>query len=118
MGTHQCTFCPPGTPLALDNGSSGDTVLVFKDGGVWEVPDLIKHYIGEHHWLPPGKFIADVMSREINLAAIRTRLPAERIGYLEGKFETGDVPTGFLEKLARAMQIADLAGNRKQYRGG
>ena len=118
MGMHQCLFCPPGTRLTPENSSSGDTVLVFAGGGVWKVPDLIKHYVRVHKWLPPQKFVTDVMSREIDLTPINTRLPADRTAYLEGKFEPGHVPADFLEKLAWAMQVADLAGNRQQFRGG
>ena len=55
-GDHDCDFC--------DNCGSASCKIrvVSSDGKVYASPELIKHYIEMHHYLPPQDFIDAVMS--------------------------------------------------------
>lgn len=117
MGFHTCEFCFPDAVRRFSNLSSGDVTLLFDNGHAYEMPDMILHYVADHHWQPPQKFIDDVMNHVlVGGERLQTKSPATRIAYLSGKFETGEVPAGFLEKLEKMMQMADLMGQRVQYR--
>ena len=122
MGFHVCEYCgwdPQPKPL-FSHLSSGDVTLVFDFGRMWEMPDMILHYVADHNWQPPAEFIDDVMNH--NLVAgqrAQTKSPTRptRIAYLSGPFRTGPVPAGFVEKLESLMkQVAEM-GKRVQYRG-
>lgn len=53
-GFHTCPFC---------NESRGNKILsVEGEGVVYFCPDLIKHYIKKHNYLPPQEFIDAVMN--------------------------------------------------------
>lgn len=128
MGFHVCEYCqlshtpitkePPG--CRYHNTSSGDVTLVFSSGRSYEMPDMILHYIADHHWLPPSDFVDDVVNSEVvDGHRMQTKgLGAQlmRIAYLSGPFEEGDVPDGFVEKLEELMKRAADMGQRVQYR--
>lgn len=118
MGFHVCTYCPPEAQGKYGNRSSGDVTLVFGNGNAYEVPDMILHYIEDHKFLPPSTFMNDVLN---GVLVFGGRLQTKgaiiaRIGYLEGEFETGQTPAGFVSKLEQLMKIAARAGGRIQCR--
>ena len=70
MGYHVCEFCEvpsPGFGVTVDNvpgilGSS--TILVPGDGVMYSCPDLIFHYVRDHHYRPPDEFLLAVRRYE------------------------------------------------------
>lgn len=116
MGFHVCEYCSGGEKGSqFKNTSSGDVVLVFDSGRIWQMPDMILHYVADHSWKPPDEFIEDVMHGQFSGGErFQTKgIPTPvSIAYLSGFFEKGSVPTGFLERLKSLMEQAD------QGRGG
>ncbi len=125
MGIHLCGYCyrPNGngsTQIGFGNichpSGSGDIVLLNEASGVqYEMPDLILHYVLDHQWLPPQEFVQEVMTGALKpVCRFQTKglditstpkkaFVVKKIGYLEGSFETGDVPKGFAGKLEELM---------------
>ena len=101
-GFHHCMYCNKAI-------SSGDVVLMFDSGHSYVMPDMILHYIAVHYYLPPVKFIDDVMNSTITVN-INVK---ERIGYLDGNYCKAPVPDSFFMKLWELMQNAP----RRQTRG-
>jgi hypothetical protein len=68
-GYHICQFCPDrisGMPFDL-NGEikllgSAEIHVPSSDGRMFEVPNLICHYIAAHEYCPPEDFISAVLS--------------------------------------------------------
>lgn len=119
MGFHICEYCRPGSKGRYHNTSSGDVILKFDSGNIWEMPDMILHYIADHEFKPPVEFIEDVMNgRVTGSKRLQTKGLPRRVGYLSGNYAEGEVPAGFLEKLESLMIAAEHSGNRIQYRGG
>lgn len=56
MGFHVCEYCGtnPQPKPRFSFLSSGDVTLVFGNGHMWEMPDMILHYVADHGWLPAG----------------------------------------------------------------
>lgn len=120
MGFHACEYCPTGGQGRYNHLSSGDVTLIFDSGCVWEMPDMILHYIADHGWQPPAEFVDDVMNcKLIGGERLQTKSPVTptKIAYLNGPFTQGPVPNGFVEKLESLMHQAAREGNRVQYRG-
>lgn len=123
MGFHVCEYCgfDPKPGSQFSHFSSGDVTMFFDSGGVWEMPDMIKHYVADHGWDPPVAFIDDVMNHNlVEGRRAQTKSPASlprKIAYLSGDFERGPVPEGFIERLVALMEQADQMGQRVQYRG-
>ena len=119
MGWHDCSYNCDEEEDSFSNQSSGDVELHFLSGRKWEMPDMILHYVRDHNWKPPQDFIDDVMSSEL-IGGKRDQSKSAscptRIGFLEGPFETGKVPQGFIDKLVLLMLRADKMGYRTQYR--
>jgi hypothetical protein len=66
-GFHECPFCEEsrfGLPMELNEKTLtlGSAEIEIKDnqGRVFVAPDLLYHYITEHHYLPPREFIEAV----------------------------------------------------------
>jgi hypothetical protein len=121
VGFHICEYC--GSLSGREGNrfshlSSGDTVLAFDSGRTWRVPDMILHYVADHMWLPPQDFVDDVMNSELVEKKFGQERMSISVGYLQGPFEEGVVPTGFVERLQRLMKKAADQGNRMQFRGG
>lgn len=116
MGFHVCEYCKKGQKNKHHNTSSGDVTLHFGSGRSYVMPDMILHYVVDHGWVPPGEFINDVMNDKV-VESDRVQMRgcgSKAIGYLKGKFETGSVPNGFVEKLAILMAAAEQNGYRLQ----
>jgi hypothetical protein len=123
MGFHVCEYSHSGDNRYPET-SSGDVLLVFKNGHKWTMPDMILHYVADHGWQPPAEFVRDVMTQELNLEDVgrmQTRnfsigdlFNGTRVGYLAGSFNAGHVPDGFIERLKKYMNQASLGGNRAQ----
>lgn len=66
-GLHECELCPtpqPGRSVTRD----GETLLlgsaeirVFAEGAVFAAPNLVYHYVVDHHYLPPDEFVRAVL---------------------------------------------------------
>lgn len=113
MGSYNCKYCTAADLADLENmqydpGSSGEPELEFSNGNSWKLPYLALHYVERHKWLPPKKFINDVMSVPfLGGRYVQSKgVGPERVGYLEGDFPTGQVPVGFLEKLATLIELS------------
>jgi hypothetical protein len=109
MGFHVCEYC-----LKKDKKTSSGTVyLNFGPGNHY----MILHYVKDHGYRPPVEFIEDVTNgRLIDSKRAQSKSISMPVGFLEGEFEKGEVPAGFIEKLEELMVGAELAGNRVQYR--
>jgi hypothetical protein len=68
-GYHACEFCStsplkcevqPGKTIVL--GSAEIWVPSANRSVIYAAPDLVYHYVKEHHYLPPGGFIDAVMA--------------------------------------------------------
>lgn len=119
MGFHLCPFCTPTSVRKYSNSSSGDVILGFASGRDYEMPDMILHYIGDHGYLPSAIFVEDVMGGKLVIATrLQTKGIVQEIGYLEleGDFQKGEVPSGFVEKLEQMMLGAVSAEDRERYR--
>lgn len=67
-GFHACELCrKPVFGLTVHRGNntiqlgSAEIRVFGKDGTVYAAPDLIYHYVIEHHYRPPDQFIQAVM---------------------------------------------------------
>ena len=74
------------------------------------MPDMILHYITDHHWLPPAKFIEDVMRHSV---VERNASETQKVGYLSGPFDIGMVPDGFVAILRTKMFMAPSRSRTK-----
>lgn len=116
MGFHTCEFCKDGEKGKYPNTSSGDVTLNFSSGNSYVMPDMILHYVFDHGWVPPKRFIDDVVNGKV-LSSDRTQMRGGgpvAIGYLKEPFGAGNVPEGFIEKLEVLMAVASQSGNRLQ----
>ncbi len=116
MGFHACEFCKDGQKGRYPNTSSGDVTLNFSSGNSYVMPDMILHYVFDHGWVPPKRFIDDVINGEAT-SSDRMQMRGSglvSVGYLKESFETGSVPEGFIEKLEILMVAASQSGNRLQ----
>jgi hypothetical protein len=122
MGFHLCQYCGqhPNPNNRFNYTSSGDVFLTFSSGTTWEMPDMILHYIADHHWQPPQAFVDDVMNSEVTHA---TRLQTKgldnprKVGYLDAQIQLwGKKPQGFVEKLEKLMESAVEEGQIALYR--
>lgn len=124
MGVHFCKF-PHNGLCAFDQGSSGDVTMVFDNGHSYIAPDMLKHYVGDHDYIPPLPFIHDVMNAKL-VDGVRWQTKSagpQPIGYLNPGDDLGTPPTGyekekFVLQLMKVMREADRMGNRSQTRGG
>ncbi|MBI3632424.1 MAG: hypothetical protein HY225_03175 [Candidatus Vogelbacteria bacterium] len=124
MGFHLCSFCATGFDMGRNKYSkisSGDVNLTFENAHKWVMPDMILHYVGDHHWLPPANFVDDVMNGElVECDRIQTLdigtdkiYNGTRVGYLSGNILLDSVvPDGFLDMLEFLMKIAGASGMR------
>jgi len=69
-GFHQCLFCR--SHVWAVEVSRGDRTIILgsaeirvkgKDGKVYAAPDLIFHYVAEHHYKPPTEFVEALLSQ-------------------------------------------------------
>jgi len=119
LGVHRCAYCSGGG--FFDHGSSGDVFLQFDSGVLWQMPDMILHYVADHEWLPPQEFVNDVMKSSLMGAErwqTKSITKSRKVGYLEGEFARGIVPEGFVEKLEELMEKASGDEFKVQYRNG
>lgn len=126
MGFHMCHMCR-GQAGSLANKfpctSSGDVTLRFRNGHVWQMPDMILHYVVDHGWKPPIEFqtdllVQDVMSGErLQTRAIKAREEPTRVGYLTEPIEREYVSTRVIFMLERCMEYATKYGDRLQTKG-
>ena len=66
-GLHECELCPklePGRHVTRE----GETLLlgsaeirVFAEGVVFAAPNLVYHYVVDHHYLPPDEFLRAIL---------------------------------------------------------
>jgi hypothetical protein len=125
MGFHICKYCVdvPNAPSRFSNISSGDVTLLFENGNQWTMPDMILHYITDHGYKPPQCFIVDVLTqalagsgrvqmRGMTSARVIEVRSALDVGYLDGPYDEGDVPAGFIEKLETLMKQAGYRDGR------
>lgn len=117
MGFHVCMFCRGNKESKYPITSSGDVTLHFDSGRSYVMPDMILHYIADHHWAPPKEFIEDVMNGGIVASDRRQTRSCNSlvsVGYLRDTFKEGRVPDGFIEKLEILMAAASQNGDRLQ----
>ena len=62
-GVHECEFCSPevvieGTRLVVGNGE----IRVIGKSAIYAAPELIFHYVVNHHYKPPDEFINAVLT--------------------------------------------------------
>ena len=124
MGFHVCEYCK-------DEISSGDVTLDYGNGNVFQVPDMILHYIADHQYLPPEEFInivrgCDLVNgRRVLTKSTATKVghlsgpfpTATKVGYLSGPFPTGLTPANFFESLWFDIRKATKMHQRRQTRG-
>lgn len=58
LGYHNCPFCEKQSRETM----SDNVKMIIGRGVVYCFPDLIRHYITEHHYKPPQEFIDDAMN--------------------------------------------------------
>lgn len=51
MGSHQCNLCQ------FDGVSGYKNLFIPDQGAILVAPELILHYINQHHYLPPKRFM-------------------------------------------------------------
>lgn len=118
MGFHVCEWCGFGTKENQTYGpySSADVTLTFESGRSWQFPWIgLPHYIVEHGFCPPQQFIDDVMnSKVVGGDFAQTKSIPTLVGYLRHPetIPTGEIPEGFVEKLA---ELVEGARNRNDY---
>lgn len=130
MGFHVCAYCS-GPPRET---SSGHVLLRMSSGRLWEVPDMLLHYVADHYYRPPAEFINDIMDAEVvaggrlqtkgRLDPTAPEEQATKIGYLEGpiqsrwspEHEGTNIHGEFFMRLWRAMRLATHSGARQQTR--
>lgn len=111
MGFHVCEYCK-------DEISSGDVTLDYGNGNVFQVPDMILHYIADHQYLPPEEFINIVRGCDlVNGRRVLTKSTATKVGHLSGPFPTGLTPANFFESLWFDIRKATKMHQRRQTRG-
>lgn len=116
MGFHVCEYCRE-KRVGLFVNISGDVYLAFESGRIWQMPDMILHYVADHKFKPPVEFIEDVMNGVVLTSKrLQTRGLAKKVGYLSGDFDQGEVPNRFVEKLLLLMVAAEKSGNRIWHR--
>jgi hypothetical protein len=126
MGFHVCEYCRE-RGVAPEH-SSGDVMLAYADGRVYQVPDMLPHYVLEHGYAPPAGFVGSVMSSHlVGGGRGQTKALPTRVGYLSGPLPAcpGQPDDGatlaFLSRLTLHMREAQAMGLRTQtraYRGG
>lgn len=69
MGYHRCPFCVhPAYPIRVRWGAeeiplgSAETRIFGSGNKVYASPNLIYHYVSQHHYRPPAEFIQAVLS--------------------------------------------------------
>jgi hypothetical protein len=69
LGYHECDFCqkPPFGLQVERNGEvltlgSAEIRVLGQNDTIYAAPNLIYHYVVDHHYLPPAEFIAAVLS--------------------------------------------------------
>lgn len=118
MGFHVCEYCKSDT-------SSGDVTIRMKSGKIWQVPDMILHYVADHNYRPPHEFVNDILDSEVvGGERIQTKGLEEpvKIGYLSGPIESVwnnekfaiSMRGEFFLKLWQAMRAATEEGSRRQ----
>ena len=66
-GLHECELCPkpePGwqvTRAAETLWLGSAEIRVFAEGAVFAAPNLVYHYVVDHHYLPPDEFVRAVL---------------------------------------------------------
>ena len=111
MGFHLCEYC-------RDETSSGDVTLDYGNGRIYQVPDMILHYIADHQYMPPDEFINDVMGCDLVTGCrAQTKCTVTKVGYLSGDFPTGLTPANFFESLWSDIRKASKNHQRRQTRG-
>ncbi len=123
MGMHPCSYCYPDIGVPLDqsrhiynSSSSGDITLTLPNGDIFEMPDMILHYVFDHGWLPPEVFIVDILKFETDqILTFRMQTkggigltgPVDmKIGYLSGEYPMGEVSQEFKNRLVRIIEVA------------
>ena len=87
MGFHQCPFCEKDMGFLSQRGDetmalgSAEVWALGRNGMLYAAPNLIYHYITEHHYRPPEEFIQAIMEGP---------LPPEP--YTDEYFEFGAAP--------------------------
>lgn len=126
MGFHVCEYITreQAKEMGLRNQdvvySSGDVIMTFASGQSWIMPDMARLYV-ELGWVPPQKFIDDVMNSELTSGERRQMRGASSaptsVGYLNRKDHplplkmSDKLPAGFLEKLEDQMKKASTMGH-------
>ncbi len=62
--------------------SSGDIILAFEDNSVWQMPEMILHYVACHQYFPNKDFVNCVM--HLKLTPVSNKAEVRKVGYLEG----------------------------------
>jgi len=100
MGVHTCEICNNTNPIVCNKirdrgvhvGSSEIWVIANMSNVVYIAPDLIYHYVLDHHYLPPGEFIRAVLigslpnSREYQNRLLQLELQPDIIREPENTF--------------------------------
>lgn len=70
-GYHRCPFCPrekTGWSAQIDEEiihlGSAEIRVPGKAGTVYACPDLIYHYVRDHHYRPPNEFLVAVLASD------------------------------------------------------
>lgn len=111
MGFHVCEYCG-------DETSSEYVILDYGNENVFQVPDMILHYIADHQYKPPKEFINIVTCYDLlNGRREVSKSMVSKIGYLSGPFPTGFLPPNFFESLWSDIRKATKMYQRSQTRG-
>lgn len=106
--------------------SSGDVeifITVHDHEYKYAVPDMILHYIYDHSYSPCPDFVDAILYGDVTkVIRVQTKgLEVDQdastrwfrehgytpIGYLQGEFQIGEVPEGFVAKLQEIMEAAE-----------
>jgi hypothetical protein len=68
MGIHECEFCPqPVSNISVQDGThrhhlgSGIMLAFGQRNSIYAAPDLVYHYVCDHHYAPPSVFIQAIL---------------------------------------------------------
>jgi hypothetical protein len=67
LGWHNCPFCRKPTLVWVRQGEgefllgTAEIRVIGKNGIIYAAPNLIYHYVAEHHYRPPEEFVQAVM---------------------------------------------------------
>lgn len=108
-----CGFCRiyPVIQPKYPGVNAGDVVLVFDNGAVYKMPDIVLHYIADHGWLPAPDVTLTIHRARYIEGQRGKATKYKRIGYLGHPVQVGFATGGFRQKLEAIFALAKQNGD-------